>query len=133
LGVIVTLRYLVASGLAISVVGATLDFLSAYHVIFNTNDAMMIVVPANQSLVGAGLFLLGLAVLVTGLGNIWRRSGSRMGVVGLLMEVYGVLMGLAGTYAPGMNVTVADGMLVVGAAMFLNGLLMQWRRKGGTM
>jgi len=42
--------------------------------------------------------------------------------------VYGVVMGLASTYIPSMNTTVADVMLVVGILMFVNGMLMQSRR-----
>ena len=121
------MRFITASGLAISLVGAALDFLSAYQMIYNNVNGMM--APANQLLAGVGLLLLGLSVAVTGLAIAWPRTGSRMGLFGLLMEVYGVLMGLAATYAPGMNLTVADGMLVVGVAMFANGLLMQRRKK----
>jgi hypothetical protein len=123
---VVVLRYLTASGLATSVVGAALDFLSSYQMIYNKNGMMM---PASQFLLGVGLSLLGLVVLVTGLVSVWPRTNSRMGLLGLLMEVYGVLMGLAGTYSPGMNAALADGMFVVGGIMFLNGLLMQWRKK----
>jgi hypothetical protein len=126
--VIVILRSLAASGLAVSAIGAALDFLSAYQMTYNTDGMMM--ASSNQFLVGAaGLSLLGLVVAVTGLAIALPRMGSRMGLLGLLMEIYGILMGLAGAYVPRMDVTVADGMLVVGAVMFLNGLLMQWRRR----
>jgi hypothetical protein len=51
--------------------------------------------------------------------------------LGLLMEVFGVVMALASYWLPGMNPVLSYAMLLVGGAMILNGVFMQ--RSSGAM
>ena len=73
------------------------------------------------------LYLLGIIVLLG--GGLLLRPGSaeRMRRLGALMEVLGVVMALASYLIPGMNLALSYAMLLVGAAMILNGALMQRR------
>jgi drug/metabolite transporter (DMT)-like permease len=57
-------------------------------------------------------------------------ASGRMQVFGLVMEIFGVVMVLTSTFIPGMNASLSDGMLIVGATMILNGAFMQRTKKG---
>lgn len=105
-----------------------LDLFSGYSMIQGANGVPMMNA-STQALVGIGLFGLGIVVTFTGVMVVTERFSEKMGLLGALMEVYGIIMGLVSTYAPGMDPTVADVMLVLGVLMFLNGILMQSRRK----
>lgn len=84
-------------------------------------------------LTGAGLVALGFVVLATGVLICLPRLAHRMALLGGFMEVCGILMGLASSYVPSMNDAVANLMLVIAILMFLNGALMQSRRKNQKM
>jgi ABC-type uncharacterized transport system permease subunit len=86
-----------------------------------------------KALVGIGLLGLGVVVMITGVMLVAERFSGRMSLLGLLMEAYGIIMGLVSTYAPGKDPTVADEMMEVGIHMFLNGILMQSRMKNADM
>jgi hypothetical protein len=120
------------SGLALSLVGGVIDLLSGYSMTQGANVVPMMS-ESSQALFGIGLFGVGVLVMFTGLLLVTERFSGRMSLLGALMEVYGIVMGLVSTYAPGMNPSAADGMLVVGILMFLNGILMQSRRKTADM
>jgi len=108
------LRSVALIGTILGVVGAGLDFSSGLM---------------QLGLVGA----LGVLALVTGLMISMRAFSQKMNILGASMEVCGILMGLASTYVPGMNGTIADLMLVLAVLMFLNGALMQSRGRGKKM
>lgn len=111
----------------LGVVGAALDFISGIELM--GGFAGMSMINEVQFLSGTGLVALGAVVLAVGLVIVLPQFAHRMGLLGALMEVCGILMGLASSYAPSMNSLVADVMLVVAILMFLNGALMQSRRK----
>ena len=106
--------------------------MSGYSMMQGANAAAMMN-QDTQALAGIGLLGLGALVILTGLMFITKRFRGRMGLLGALMEVYGIVMGLVSTYAPGMNPSAADGMLIVGILMFLNGILMQSRGRTSSM
>ena len=116
-------------GVALGVVGAALDFLSGLG-LMGYGVGM---VGSVQLLSGLALIALGVVVLGVGLMIAMPKSAQRMGLLGGLMEVCGILMGFASTYIPLMGGGVADAMLIVAILMFLNGLLMQSRRKNRGM
>jgi hypothetical protein len=119
------LKTLASTGLILAIIGAALDFISGYAMVTNSSAMSM---NETRLLGGVGLFALGIVVIVTGATMVTPLAAGRMSLFGLLMEVYGVVMGLASSYIPSMNGTVADAMLVVGILMFVNGMLMQSRR-----
>lgn len=121
------MRALVVAGVFLSLIGGLLDFLSGYQLIHPMSAMSM--VSGNQLLTGVGLFALGAIVVISGVMFVSPRIGSRMNLMGALMEVYGIVMGLASTYVPSMNPQLADAMLVIGILMFLNGIFMQSRMK----
>lgn len=119
------MKTLASTGLILAIIGAALDFISGYAMVTNSSAMSM---NETRLLGGVGLFALGIVVIVTGATMVTPLAAGRMSLFGLLMEVYGVVMGLASSYIPSMNGTVADAMLVVGILMFVNGMLMQSRR-----
>lgn len=125
------MRTLAYTGLGISLVGAALDFASGYFAAapMAPQQGEM----ANISATSVALYLLGFVVLLGGLLLVLPAMGSRMRRLGLLMELLGVVMALVSYLAPGMNLTLSYAMLFVGAAMILNGVLMQRKEpaKGG--
>jgi hypothetical protein len=125
------LRAIAILGLALSVVGAVLDFGSGYLLVWDSSSMAMS--SGADFLVGLGLLALGVALLVTGVMMVSRRAAGRTNVLGALMEIYGILMGLVSTYTPSMNGVIANLMLVVGILMFLDGILMQSRWKNAMM
>lgn len=120
------MRTLTATGLVLAIIGASLDFISGYAMVANPSSMSMS--GGTRLIGGVGLFALGIVVIVTGVAMATPFASGRMSILGLLMEVYGVLMGLASTYIPSMNGMAADAMLIVGILMFVNGMLMQSRR-----
>ena len=73
------------------------------------------------------MYLLGVIVLVGGVMLVLPSMAGRMRRLGLLMEVLGVVMALTSYLVPGMNLAVSYAMLLVGAAMIVNGAYMQRR------
>jgi len=123
------LRTIAVTGLALSVAGGALDFVSGY--LLASNSSGMTMTNGAEFLVGSGLLVLGIAELATGAMVVSSLGVGRMRLLGALMEIYGILMGLASAYTPSMNGAMADLMLGVGILMFLNGILMQSWKNGG--
>jgi len=119
------MRKLAYTGLAISLVGAALDFVSGYYSMgpMTPQAGAMATVPTSS----IALYLLGFVILLGGALLVLPGMAGRMSRVGLLMEVLGVVMALVSYYFPGMNLTLSYAMLFAGAAMILNGALMQRR------
>jgi uncharacterized membrane protein HdeD (DUF308 family) len=117
-------RYAV-SGLVVSVAGAYLDFSSGYGMSTPSMEAMQI---STESLL---LYLLGAVVLGTGISMVLPLARARMRLFGGIMEALGIVMALASTFLPNMEMGTSDLMLVVGALMILNGALMGYSRKTG--
>lgn len=118
------------TGLGISLLGAVVDFGSGY------SYSMAPMNPPAGMTGGAGtisiaLFLLGIVVLLSGAALVIPRMAGSMRGLGLLMEAFGVIMALVSYLVPGMNPALSYAMLLVGAAMILNGALMQ--RRGPSM
>lgn len=118
------MRTLASTGLALSIVGAALDFASGYTTGLMPSGGMEV-----PSIFTILLYLLGGVVVVVGILLVAPSMARRMKWFGLLMEVLGVVMALASAWIPGMNAGLSDAMLIVGALMILNGALMQTRRK----
>lgn len=116
------------SALALSVIGAMLDFVSAYQATPMSGGSMVGSYYATVLLSTLGVMLLVAGVLPLVASASWsmRRSG-------LTMELLGVVMVLVSGLVPGMDALVSDGMLVVGGLMIINGILMQRSRKDGAM
>ncbi len=122
------MRAVAYAGLGISLLGATLDYFSAYSVRSAGSVEMMSGEPTVSAI---ALYALGTGVLISGILMVLPSMTAAMRRLGLLMEVFGVLMALASAWLPGMNVGLSDAMLIVGALMILNGALMQRRRGTG--
>ena len=122
------MRRLAYAGMLVSLAGVALDFASGYTLASMGADAMMGGMNGIAYIVL--LYALGIAVVVTGLLLVVPGISGNMGRLGLLMELFGVVMALASTFGPGMSAALSDGMLIVGALMILNGAAMQMRKKG---
>jgi hypothetical protein len=114
------LKTIVYTALAISLVGALLDFASG-----NSFNPMMGGGMGASYDSAVALYVLGAVVLIAGVLPFLPNVANRMSWFGLLMEIFGVTMVLASGWIPGMNIVLSDAMLVVGALMILNGALMQ--------
>ncbi len=113
------------TGFGISLIGAALDFASGYY-------SMVPMIPApgtmfSLSATSVALYLLGVVVLLGGALLVLPSMAGRMRRLGLLMEGLGVVMALVSYLVPGMNLALSYAMLLVGAAMILNGAFMQRR------
>ena len=122
------MRGVAYTGVLLSFVGAALDVASGYTLTSMTADPMTGGGPSTASMVF--LYGLGTALAVAGLAMVLPGASGRMRLLGLVMEVFGVVMALTSTFVPGMNGALSDGMLIVGALMILNGALMQRTMKG---
>ena len=111
------------TGLALSIVGAILDFASGYMA------APMEVSMASAYVEETSLLVLGAIVLVLGMVSVTPSLIKRMKWTGLGMEILGVVMAVVSGVVPGMNTDISYGMLVVGALMIINGALMQRGRR----
>lgn len=122
------MRRLAYAGMLVSLAGAALDFASGYTLAPMAADTM------TGGMNGVAymflLYALGVAVLITGLLLVVPGISGNMRRLGLLMELFGVVMALTSTFGPGMSAALSDGMLIVGALMILNGAAMQMRKKG---
>ncbi|MDV3277928.1 MAG: hypothetical protein LYZ69_05615 [Nitrososphaerales archaeon] len=118
------MRTVVYTGLAVSLIGAVLDFVSGFMLTPMTGGGM-----AASFLSAVALYVLGGAVLIVGVLLLAPSMAGRMNRFGVLMEVFGVVMALASGLVPGMNVGLSYAMLVIGGLMILNGALMQRRNK----
>jgi hypothetical protein len=122
-------------GLVLGLVGALLDFYSAY-LLYTANPMVLneqgMAVQSGAGVVwGFGIAALGVVLAVTVVGAVLTKGLDRMKDFGALMVVYGVVMLFVGGYmltglGPMMQGTLFPGigMLVVGALMILNGGLM---------
>jgi len=119
------MRKLAYTGFGISLVGAALDFASGYY--STSSTTMPSGVMSSPSSTSVALYLLGVIVLVGGVMLVLPSMAGRMRRLGLLMEVLGVVMALTSYLVPGMNLAVSYAMLLVGAAMIVNGAYMQRR------
>lgn len=115
------LKTVIYTGVALGVMGATIDFYSGYSYLQGSGMSMAV----GSLALGAALVALGVFVLLAGLLGLFGSMGNRMRAIGLVMEVAGVAMAVTSAWAPSMEEFNADAMLVVGALMFVNGLLMQ--------
>lgn len=116
------------SALALSVIGAVLDFASAYQVA--PMSAMAMAGPYSAEVV---LFALGVVVLAAGILPFLPSASWSMRRSGLSMEILGVAMAVVSGLVPGMDVALSYAMLVVGALMIVNGIAMQRGRREATM
>ena len=119
------MRKLAYTGFGISLVGAALDFASGYY--STSSTTMPPGAMSSPSSTSVALYLLGVIVLVGGVMLVLPSMAGRMRRLGLLMEVLGVVMALTSYLVPGMNLAVSYAMLLVGAAMIVNGAYMQRR------
>lgn len=120
------------TGFGISLVGAMLDFYSGYSYwtgSMGSAEPMTGATPGYALTVA--LLSLGFAVLVGGVMMALPGMVGKMRRLGLLMEALGVVMALTSYLVPGMDLAVSYAMLFVGAAMIVNGAMMQ-RRAGAT-
>jgi hypothetical protein len=119
------MRKLAYTGFGISIVGAALDFASGYY------SMGSMAVPSGTmggpSTASVTMYVLGIVVLFGGVLLVLPGMAGSMRRLGLLMEVLGVVMALASYLVPGMNLGLSYAMLLVGAAMILNGAYMQRR------
>jgi hypothetical protein len=116
-----------AVGVGLAAAGAVLDFASGVELILSPSSMSMgggTAVVEGLGLWALGIFALAIAVLMAS-----KQYATRMTLLGGLMEVCGILMGVASAYVPSMNALVANVMLVVAILMFVNGALMQSRRR----
>jgi hypothetical protein len=126
-------------GLVLGLVGAVLDFYSAY-LLYTANPMVLneqgMAVQSSAGVVwGFGIAALGVVLAVTVVGAVLTKGLDRMKDFGALMVVYGLAMLFVGGYmltglGPMMQGTLFPGvgMLVVGVLMILNGWLMASRR-----
>lgn len=115
------MRTAALAGLGIGLAGAALDFVSGYSIRSTGENGM------TSDVTGwtIPLYLLGIAVLASGVLIVLPMTGGAMRKLGGAMEVLGIVMVLVSYLAPGMNLGLAYAMLVVGAAMIVNGAIMQ--------
>ena len=115
-------RVVAHTGLALSVVGALLDFASGYT--FAPMEGGMAMATTSEIF----MYLLGAVLIILGILSVTPLMAGRMRWSGIGMEVLGVIMALVSGLFPGMNEGISDAMLVVGALMIINGILMQRNR-----
>ena len=108
------------TGLLISLVGAIIDFDSGYS--YSMGSSSM-----GVSTTSVAFYALGVLLVIAGALLVLPSMAANMRRLGLLMEVLGVVMALSSYLVPGMNVSLSYGMLLVAAAMILNGAVMQRR------
>ena len=116
------------SALALSVIGAVLDFTSAYQAAPMAGGLMV-----DSYYAEATLFILGVVVLAAGVMPLLAPTSWSMRRSGLTMEVLGVAMVLVSSFVPDMDALVSYAMLIVGGLMIINGMMMQRRPKEGAM
>jgi len=119
------MRKLAYTGFGISVVGAALDFASGYYSM--GSSVMPTEAMSGPSAASIAMYLLGVVILVGGALLVLPTMAGSMRMLGLLKEILGVVMALTSYLVPGMSVTLSYAMLLVGAAMILNGAYMQRR------
>ena len=124
-------------GLVLGLVGALLDFYSAYQALsYQSGTAPGSVMPMVQNpppeiVWGVAMAALGAAVLVTALAGVSRLGVGHMSAFGSLMAAYGALMLIIGAAmilgaTPMVQSASFAGlaMLAVGTLMTINGVLM---------
>jgi uncharacterized membrane protein HdeD (DUF308 family) len=125
------MRTIAYTGFGIGVLGAAVDFGSAYSYwatpMSSTGSGLMISAWSTSLGFAVVLVILGVIVLFAGVLTLLPSMAKRMRPVGLLMEVLGVVMALTSYLVPGMGVWLSYAMLFAGAVMILNGALMQRR------
>jgi hypothetical protein len=112
------MKPLSGAALVLGLAGGTLDFYGAsYGMLMGQNQMVGTLI----------LVSVGILATATGIAAVLRAGGGRRRELGLVMEACGVVMALVSSWAPMSSVELSDLMLVVGALMFLNGILMQRR------
>ena len=124
-------------GLILALAGAVLDFYSSYLFATLTNmtvENMGVKVTSHNSVAfgwSVGLFVLGCALVIAGIGSVSMIGRKRMSSFGLLMVGFGgIMLLIGGAMYSGLTPMMAGsslsglGMLIVGALMVLNGLFM---------
>jgi len=124
-------------GLFLGFAGAALDFSSGYSLISQstmTVDKMGVMMTEHNSTVlgwGAGISILGVALVITAIASVTKFGSARMGLFGALMIVFGAIMfAIGGSMYSGIvplmsySILSSVGMFIVGALMIVNGLLM---------
>lgn len=118
------------AGLVLAVLGAALDLYSSYRVVSYPTTGMMV---SSQPAAawGVGLASLGVLLLATAAAGASSLGVRHMAFFGALMTIYGVVMLFLGVamdsgISPGMQTAAlaGAGMLLVGALMAVNGLMM---------
>lgn len=122
------MRAVAYSGLGISVAGAALDYVSGYSLGSVRGVGTM---SGEPTVSAVALYALGTGVLIAGILTVLPSMTAATRRLGILMEVFGVLMALASAWVPGMYASLSDAMLIIGALMILNGALMQRHREMG--
>ncbi len=121
-----------ANGFILGLIGGLLDFASASLLLLSPRDATGMMDAGAAEGWGVVLLALGLAVVVTSILSVQSIGIRRGKVFSLLMVLYGIVMvavGLSMTtgYIPmvtGISVIYSYGMVLVGGAMVVNGLMM---------
>lgn len=128
-------------GLALSVVGAALDFASGTLILQTASmptmpDMGMGPVTTYATVWSLLLYSLGGLLIITGVLGVTRVSMGRMHIFGGMMAIYGIIMLIIGALmlmeiTPTMQGATFSsiGMFVVGFGMVINGLLMATRRE----
>ena len=123
-----------ANGFILGLIGGLLDFASASILLLSPRDAMGTMDAGAAGAEGWGVVLLalGAAVVVTSILSVQSIGIRRGKVFSLLMVLFGVVMVVVGLsmttgYIPmatGISVIYSYGMVLVGGAMVVNGLMM---------
>ena len=125
-------------GVILGLAGAFLDYVSGYlilvHSMMSTNLMGTIMTSYRSSGLAWSvcLFALGTLLLITSIVSISKTGLARMGLFGVLMIVYGIVMLFVGgamilRITPMMSsyLVSSTGMFVVGALMIINGGIMR--------
>ena len=128
------------TGFVLAIVGALLDFASAYLILSGSVTMVQngmgmnsVQVMSDSAIIwGVGIFVFGVVLIITAYLSISNYGRIRMRTVGGLMLAYGVIMFLIGGsmfsgITPMMQGSVLSsiGMFIVGVLMIMNGILMQ--------
>jgi len=117
------------TGFMLGVIGGILDFASATSLLLTPPAQSMIGTGQGYAEVAVGLYLLGVLVIVSTLLSAMMAGMERPRVFSVLMTVYGIIMAAVGWIM--LSVTASEvassiysyGMVVVGALMVANGIL----------
>ncbi len=111
-------------GIGLSAAAGALDLFSGYSIL-QSGSGMMLGGDAPAAL---GLLALGAIVIGTGVMMAIPREVERMSTFGLLMAIYGIVMGLVPIFVSSMNPALGNGMRLAGALMIVDGAIMFYAR-----